>query len=116
MYNSRPYRQDDKPVVEQDEAEGHAVRAMYLYSGLTDVAALASSKDYLTADDRLWNSVVAQENVYHRRRRLDRRHGRPSRAITHCPTKPAAKAALPLATPCGTSASSSFTRTPSISM
>src|SRR5206468_12819950 len=34
------YFQDDKPVVDQDEAEGHAVRAMYLYSSMADVAAL----------------------------------------------------------------------------
>ena len=34
------YFQDNKPVIEQDEAEGHAVRAMYLYSGMADVAAL----------------------------------------------------------------------------
>ncbi len=34
------YHQDHKPVVEQDEAVGHAVRAGYFYSGVADVAAL----------------------------------------------------------------------------
>ena len=36
-----PYSQDDKPVVEQTEAVGHAVRAMYMYSGMADVGVLA---------------------------------------------------------------------------
>ena len=35
-----PYQQDHKPIVEQDEAVGHAVRAGYFYSGVADVAAL----------------------------------------------------------------------------
>ena len=39
-YENGVYFQDNEPVVDQDEAEGHAVRAMYLYSGMTDVAAL----------------------------------------------------------------------------
>jgi uncharacterized protein len=61
MYNNRPYRQDDKPIIEQDEAEGHAVRAMYLYSGLTDVAALTGGKSYTKATDQLWNNVVGKK-------------------------------------------------------
>src|SRR4029079_3323939 len=40
MYNDRAYKQDQAPVVEQDRAVGHAVRAMYLYEAVTDVAAL----------------------------------------------------------------------------
>ena len=34
------YWQDNIPVVDQTEAEGHAVRAGYLYSAMADVAAL----------------------------------------------------------------------------
>ncbi len=61
MYNDRAYRQDDKPVVDQTEAEGHAVRAAYLYCGLTDVAALTGLAPYRTAADRLWDSVVGRK-------------------------------------------------------
>lgn len=44
VYENGIYWQDDKPVIDQDEAEGHAVRAMYLYSGMADVAALTGDK------------------------------------------------------------------------
>ncbi len=40
VYDSDEYMQNHKPVLEQDEAVGHAVRAMYMYSGMADVAAL----------------------------------------------------------------------------
>jgi len=55
------YFQDDKPVVDQDEAEGHAVRAMYLYSGMADVAALTGDTAYLHAIDRIWNNMVSKK-------------------------------------------------------
>ena len=53
-----PYFQDQKPVVEQFEAMGHAVRANYLYTAMTDYAALSGDKDYETAVDSLWENVV----------------------------------------------------------
>jgi uncharacterized protein len=55
------YWQDDEPVVEQDEAEGHAVRAMYLYSGMADVAALTGDKEYVDAIDRIWDNMVGKK-------------------------------------------------------
>jgi len=55
------YWQDDKPVVDQTEAEGHAVRAMYLYSGMTDVAALTGDTAYLKAIDRIWENMVTKK-------------------------------------------------------
>jgi DUF1680 family protein len=55
------YWQDDTPVTDQDEAEGHAVRAMYLYSGMTDVAALTGDKEYITAIDRIWENMVGKK-------------------------------------------------------
>jgi uncharacterized protein len=61
MYNDRAYRQDDKPVVEQQAAEGHAVRASYLYCGVTDIAALTGQPEYQTAIDRLWNNVAGTQ-------------------------------------------------------
>jgi DUF1680 family protein len=61
VYENGIYWQDDKPVIEQDEAEGHAVRAMYLYSGMADVAALTGDKEYLAAIDKIWNNMVGKK-------------------------------------------------------
>jgi len=55
------YCQADKPVREQAEAVGHAVRAMYLYSGMADVAAETGDADLLDACRRLWRSVVERK-------------------------------------------------------
>ncbi|NLI23131.1 MAG: glycoside hydrolase family 127 protein [Bacteroidales bacterium] len=55
------YWQDHKPVILQDEAVGHAVRAMYMYSGMTDIAALTGNKDYRNAVEKLWNNVVTKK-------------------------------------------------------
>lgn len=52
------YCQDDKPVREMTDIAGHAVRAMYLYCGMADVAALKNDTGYIQALDRLWNDVV----------------------------------------------------------
>jgi DUF1680 family protein len=60
-YENGTYFQDDKPVIDQDEAEGHAVRAMYLYSGMADVAALTGDTSYLKAIDRIWNNMVTKK-------------------------------------------------------
>jgi DUF1680 family protein len=57
------YSQDHKPVAEQEEAVGHAVRAMYMYSGMTDVAALTGDQAYVRALDRIWDDV-ATKKVY----------------------------------------------------
>ena len=53
-----PYNQDHIPVVEQDEAVGHAVRAAYMYAGMTDIAALYKDAAYENAVDQLWDNVV----------------------------------------------------------
>jgi len=52
------YNQADKKVVDQEEAEGHAVRATYMYSGMADVAALTGDTNYLKAIDAIWEDVV----------------------------------------------------------
>ena len=57
----RAYNQADVPVIEQNEAEGHAVRATYMYSGMADVAALTGDKDYLHAIDEIWNNVASRK-------------------------------------------------------
>lgn len=59
--HSGEYAQTHKPVVEQDEAVGHAVRAAYMYSGMADVAALTGDEDYLKAIDRIWDNVVTKK-------------------------------------------------------
>lgn len=55
------YSQAHKPVLEQDEAVGHAVRAAYMYSGMADVAALTSDTGYIHAIDRIWDNVVTKK-------------------------------------------------------
>lgn len=55
------YQQDDKPIVEQSEALGHAVRAGYFYSGVADVAALTGDRAYVQAIDRIWENVVGRK-------------------------------------------------------
>ena len=55
------YSQAHKPVIEQDEAVGHAVRAGYMYSGMADVAALTGDTAYINAIDRIWNNIVSRK-------------------------------------------------------
>ena len=55
------YNQDHKPVVEQDEVVGHAVRAMYMYAGMTDVAAIYDDSTYHNAIEKLWNNMISQK-------------------------------------------------------
>ena len=57
------YCQDDKPVSEMTDIVGHAVRAMYLYCGMADVAAYTGDRNYIEALDRLWDDVVLR-NMY----------------------------------------------------
>ena len=55
------YNQADKKVVDQKEAEGHAVRATYMYTGMADVAALTGDSGYLDAIDTIWNDVAGKK-------------------------------------------------------
>ena len=55
------YSQAHKPVVEQDEAVGHAVRATYMYAGMADVAALTGDTAYIHAIDRIWENIVGKK-------------------------------------------------------
>ncbi len=52
------YDQSHLPVVQQYEAVGHAVRAMYTYSGMADVAVETHDVDYQSAVKSLWDNVV----------------------------------------------------------
>ncbi len=55
------YSQSHKPVVEQTEAVGHAVRAGYMYAGMADVAALTGDSSYIKAIDAIWNNIVSRK-------------------------------------------------------
>ena len=52
------YYQAEKPVRMQEDAEGHAVRAMYLYSGMADVARRTGDEELSAVCRRLWESAT----------------------------------------------------------
>jgi DUF1680 family protein len=62
-WRQESYYQDDTPVREMTSIAGHAVRAMYLYCGMADVAAYTGDQGYMTALDSLWEDVVFR-NMY----------------------------------------------------
>ncbi|MHB8972099.1 MAG: glycoside hydrolase family 127 protein [Pirellulaceae bacterium] len=55
------YCQDHCPVADQREIVGHAVRAMYLYSGVSDVAGYTGDAKFITAMNSLWDDVVGHK-------------------------------------------------------
>lgn len=57
------YAQDILPVKEQTQITGHAVRAMYMYTGAADVAAQTGDIDYMRAMKKVWEDVV-HRNMY----------------------------------------------------
>lgn len=56
----REYNQTHLPVREQTEAVGHAVRAMYLYSGMADLALETGDDALLAACERIWTHLTAR--------------------------------------------------------
>lgn len=58
LQDASPYNQNGKPVTEQTEAYGHAVRANYLFTAMADYAALSGDSAYTAACDALWDNVV----------------------------------------------------------
>ena len=59
-FKTYEYNQSHKPVREQDKVVGHAVRAMYLYSGMADIATEYGDDSLTTALDRLWDDLVSK--------------------------------------------------------
>lgn len=55
------YSQAHKPVLEQEEAVGHAVRATYMYAGMADVAAITGDSSYIHAIDKIWDNIVGKK-------------------------------------------------------
>ena len=67
------YSQSDKPVVDQTEAWGHAVRAGYMYAGMADVAALTQDSGYIKAIDTIYENIVSRK--YYLTGGVGARHG-----------------------------------------
>ena len=59
-FGSYEYCQAHKPVREQDKVVGHAVRAMYLYTGMADIAAETGDASLAAACERLWGDLVSK--------------------------------------------------------
>ncbi|MBN1568820.1 MAG: glycoside hydrolase family 127 protein [Acidobacteria bacterium] len=59
--NGSEYDQSHLPVIQQYEAVGHAVRAVYTYSGMADVAVETHDPDYQSAVKSLWNNMVQKK-------------------------------------------------------
>ena len=57
------YQQSGKPVREQSDATGHSVRAVYLYTGMADLAAVTEDEELKEACRRLWESIT-QRRMY----------------------------------------------------
>lgn len=55
------YLQSHKPIMEQNEAVGHAVRAGYMYAGMADVAAITGDSSYIKAINTIWENIVGKK-------------------------------------------------------
>lgn len=57
-WQAKDYYQDLKPVSQLAKISGHAVRAMYMFTGMADLASITKDTSYIQALDRLWDDVV----------------------------------------------------------
>ena len=55
------YQQSGMPVRKMSDAVGHAVRAVYLYTGMADLASLTDDKELFSACRRLWESITQRQ-------------------------------------------------------
>jgi uncharacterized protein len=60
-YGEYSYNQSHMPVREQEEAVGHAVRAMYMYTAMADLAKETNDASLKKACERLWNNVTQRQ-------------------------------------------------------
>ena len=65
------YNQSHATIYEQEEAVGHSVRAVYMYTAMADLAATEHDEKLFAACERLWNNMTEKEDVYNRRYRLN---------------------------------------------
>ena len=63
------YHQDDMPISQHSEIKGHAVRAAYLMSGVTDVVAETGESSWSDMLDRVWKNTVLKRVFCNRRNR-----------------------------------------------
>ena len=56
------YNQSDRPAIEMGEARGHAVRATYFYTAMTDMALLQGNEAYEQAADRIWENAIQRKH------------------------------------------------------
>lgn len=62
MEDYRPeYSQSDRPVREQKKAKGHAVRAVYMYSAMAELAYEYEDKELMRACERIWDNIVRKQ-------------------------------------------------------
>jgi len=59
VYNDSVYLQMHKPVLEQTEAVGHAVRGAYMYTAMADLSEATGDDRYLKASQKIWEDVVS---------------------------------------------------------
>lgn len=57
-WEAKDYYQDLVPVKDLSKISGHAVRAMYMFTGMADYAAITQDTTYIKALNRLWEDVV----------------------------------------------------------
>lgn len=57
-WKAKDYYQDLVPVKDLSKIGGHAVRAMYMFTGMADLVSATHDTTYVTALDRLWNDVI----------------------------------------------------------
>jgi DUF1680 family protein len=55
------YNQAQLKIVDQTEPVGHAVRAMYMYAGMADVAALTNDQYIRNAGDKIWENLIGSK-------------------------------------------------------
>ncbi len=54
----KPYNQDEKPLRERDTADGHSVRALYLFAGMADIARIYGDKGLFETCERCFENIV----------------------------------------------------------
>ena len=57
-WKAKDYYQDLVPVGQLSKISGHAVRAMYMFTGMADLASITKATAYVHALDRLWDDVI----------------------------------------------------------
>lgn len=59
----KKYNQDEIPIKERTKADGHCVRALYLFCGMADIAAYYEDKELFQAAERCFDNII-NERMY----------------------------------------------------